>query len=157
MISNITKCANMFMLQTICANDIGSISIVETIIYIMLSKVCVSMIVIFVGIISNKSEWTMRFHMWMRYILSSWNRAQKNVYLKSVIMCLCVLWLLLILCDSNSGYVIVIHICIFYRFHTMHIVYKNVIFNPFLSIFAGPHLKREKAQNLFKLAIIKRD
>ena len=31
----------------------------------------------------------------------------------------------------------------------MHIVYKNVIFNPFLSIFAGPQLKREKAQNLF--------
>jgi len=31
----------------------------------------------------------------------------------------------------------------------MHIANKNVIFNPFLSIFAGPHLKREKAQNLF--------
>ena len=31
----------------------------------------------------------------------------------------------------------------------MHIANKNMIFNHLLSIFAGPHLKREKAQNLF--------
>jgi len=64
-ISNITKFPNMPMLHTIYTNDIGSISIV-TIIFIMLSKACVSMIVILPSMISSMSERTMRFHMRMR-------------------------------------------------------------------------------------------
>ena len=56
---------------------------------------------------------------------------------------------------NKCGGVIVIQFCIFYHIHTMHIVNKNVIFNLFLSIFAGPHLNEEEAQNLFNYQELK--
>jgi len=37
----------------------------------------------------------------------------------------------------------------------MHIANKNVIFNPFLSIFAGPYSNWEKAQNPFNYQKLK--